>query len=232
MTDEPEETEVPLAAEGEHVAPEYEKPAFHCPWCGVLAAQRWVSLNFQAMGGGFAYGSARFATCTNCRRRTYWIDMSEREAQGNYRMVKPLGVAGARPHIDMPEDIKTDYDEARSILTVSPRGACALLRLATQKLVNDLEPGNGDLNDKTRRLVEKGLPEQAQQALDVLRVTGNNAVHPGEMDLRDDAGTASGLLNVLNFIVQDRIAQPKAIQRMFGALPDAAREAIERRDSP
>jgi hypothetical protein len=225
-----EETPDPLAAEGEHVSPAIDQAAFHCPWCGVLAAQRWTSLQYSDHGAS-EYGDAKFATCTNCGRRTYWLNMSEQERLAQYRMVKPLGVAGPRPHIEMPQDVKADYEEARSILALSPRGACALLRLATQKLVNDLEPGRGNLDEKIGRFVQKGLPVETQQALDVLRVTGNNAVHPGEMDLRDDTETATGLLNVLNFIVQDRIAQPKAIQRMFGALPEAAREAIERRDS-
>lgn len=226
-----EDAPEPLAAEGELVPPAVDKAAFHCPWCGVLAAQQWNDLHFSTSGGARTYGSAKFATCTNCQRRTYWVDMSEREQLARYRMLKPLGHAGPSPHIDMPNDVKTDFEEARGILTLSPRGACALLRLAAQKLVDDLEPGGGDLSQKIGRLVQKGLPVQAQQAIDLLRVIGNNAVHPGEMDLRDDTDTATGLLNVLNFIVQDRIAQPKAIQKMFGSVPQAAREGIENRGS-
>jgi len=39
--------------------------------------------------------------------------------------------------------------------------------------------------------------------MDSLRVIGNNAVHPGEMDLTDDTEAASALFNLLNFVVEE-----------------------------
>ncbi len=112
----------------------------------------------------------------------------------------------------------------------SPRGACALLRLAVQKLCAELgEPGE-NINDDIASLVDKGLSVEVQQALDSLRVIGNSAVHPGEMDLTDDTETASALFELLNFIVEDRIAQPKKRAAIFEQLPPRAREAIQARD--
>jgi uncharacterized protein DUF4145 len=113
---------------------------------------------------------------------------------------------------------------------LSPRGACALLRLAVQKLCRDLGESGEDINTDIRNLVQKGLTVDVQQALDSLRVVGNNAVHPGEMDLRDDTETASALFDLLNFIVEDRIAQPKKRKEIFEKLPARAREAIKARD--
>jgi hypothetical protein len=55
-------------------------------------------------------------------------------------------------------------------------------------------------------------------------------VHPGELDLTDDTETATGLFNLLNFVVQDRIAAPKERQAMFAKLPQRAVAAIKRRD--
>lgn len=130
----------------------------------------------------------------------------------------------------MPDDVKADYDEARSIVTLSPRGACALNRLAVQKLVDGLVPGRGDLNDKIGKLVESGLSETVQQALDALRVIGNNAVHPGELDLQDDTETAVALFDCMNLIVEDRIARPSRINSLYDRLPDRAKAAIQRRD--
>jgi hypothetical protein len=131
----------------------------------------------------------------------------------------------------MPEGPRRDYVEASSILALSPRGSAALLRLAAQKLVNDMVPGNGNLDDKIGTLGTKGLPEEVAQALDVLRVVGNNAVHPGEIVLDDDAETATALFECLNLIVEDRIARPQRIGGLFNILPRGARDAIERRNA-
>jgi hypothetical protein len=146
-------------------------------------------------------------------------------------MLDPVVKGGPRPHPDAPEEILRDYEEARSIVQLSPRGACALLRLAVQELVDDLLSGDDKLNDKIGRLVEEqNLPIQVQQSLDILRVVGNNAVHPGELDLRDDTQTATGHFNLLNFLVEDRIARPKQIEQLYGKLPPGALEQIEKRD--
>lgn len=94
----------------------------------------------------------------------------------------------------------------------------------------DLGEKGDNINDDIKSLVEKGLPAEVQVALDSLRVIGNEAVHPGELDLTDDTETATGLFNLLNFVVKDRIAEPKARQRLFAKLPQKAVAAIKKRD--
>ncbi len=64
-----------------------------------------------------------------------------------------------------------------------------------------------------------------------MRVIGNNAVHPGELDLRDDKETALALFELLNMIVEVMITQPKKVDEIYEKLPEGAKEAIERRDS-
>jgi hypothetical protein len=61
-------------------------------------------------------------------------------------------------------------------------------------------------------------------------VIGNNAVHPGQLDLRDDSATAEKLFGLVNLIAEIMISQPKHVAQMYEALPSGALEAIARRD--
>jgi hypothetical protein len=61
---------------------------------------------------------------------------------------------------------------------------------------------------------------------------GNNAVHPGEIDLTATPATALAIFELINFIVEDRISKPRQVQALFDALPDGALKAIEKRDAP
>lgn len=137
------------------------------------------------------------------------------------------------PNVDMNPDIRADFDEARAIFSGSPRAAAALLRLCVQKLCIQLELKGKRIDDDIASLVSRGLPVAIQQALDVVRVIGNNAVHPGAINLNDDRETASKLFELANLIAENQISQPKAIAKLFDEkLPPGAKEAIARRDAP
>lgn len=131
----------------------------------------------------------------------------------------------------MPEDVLEDYEEARDIVGRSSKGAAALLRLAIQKLCKHLgEPGK-NINDDIAALVKKGLPVMIQQALDSVRVVGNEAVHPGTIDLDDSPEIAQKLFVFINVIVDDRISKPKLIGQYYNTvLPQEKRNAIDLRD--
>jgi hypothetical protein len=126
--------------------------------------------------------------------------------------------------------MQKDFEEARSIANLSPRGAAALLRLVIQKLCKHLGQPGKNLNDDIGALVTLGLPQGAQQALDVVRVTGNNAVHPGELDVNDSPQLVIKLFKLVNLIVEKMIAEPEELKALFEALPERAKKQIEDRD--
>ena len=146
-------------------------------------------------------------------------------------MIIPAEAPVAPPHPDMPKSIIEEYQEARSIFAKSPRAAVALLRLAIQKLMVELGEKGKNINADIKALVSRGLPVQIQQAFDYCRVIGNNAVHPGEINLNDTPEMGQHLFNMLNFIVEDRITRPKHIASLYSQLPEDARNAIEKRDA-
>lgn len=126
--------------------------------------------------------------------------------------------------------MRAEFLQAASIVDVSPKGAAALLRLAVERLMPHLEVEGKDINACIGLLVAKGLDSRIQQALDVLRVIGNQAAHPGQIDLKDDEDTALKLFDLVNLIVQALITTPKQINSMFESLPKNARDGIQKRD--
>ena len=130
-----------------------------------------------------------FSQCIHCKDIAIWI---------YDRLVWPQQSKAPLPNPDLPTDIQADYEEAGAILALSPRGAAALLRLGIQKLCKHLGGKGKNINDDVALLVKNGLPKQVQQALDSIRVIGNDAVHPGQLDLRDDSGTAERLFKLVN----------------------------------
>jgi hypothetical protein len=130
----------------------------------------------------------------------------------------------------MPDVVRADYLEAAAVLGRSPRSAAALLRLALQKLLKELGMPGKSIDADIKELVRQGLPVMVQQALDVCRVIGNEAVHPGELDLNDSPELAASLFGMLNFIVADRIEHPKTIADLYQKIPAQKREWIEQRD--
>ena len=159
--------------------------------------------------------------CYECKKPSIWI----------YDQVVYPAIGVAPPaNDDMPEDIRRDYDEASVILGASPRGAAALIRLAIDKLCGQLGDPKKKINENIADFVKDGLDVRIQRALDVVRVIGNNAVHPGVIDLRDDRATAESLFRLLNVIVDKMISEPKHIDQLYESLPAGALLAIQKRD--
>lgn len=212
-----------------YVAPDRNTKAFICPNCGVYArSYKWgysknrntpnpVGEDSQA----FPRMEVIFGQCEHCNDLCIW----HREA-----LVYPNRGSAPLPPPDMPPAVKEDYEEAAKIATMSPRGAAALLRLAIQKLCIHLGGSGSNLNDDIGMLVSKGLPQTMQKALDSVRVIGNNAVHPGQIDA-NDVGLTDKLFPLVNLIVEYMISMPARVGNLYESLPDGAKSAVEKRDA-
>lgn len=219
-----------------YVAPAFRFSAFTCMFCEVLAPVRWRSLYVRG-DGSYTQSDLEFGYCTHCKKNSLWLDQGEdQDAEGNKvrlgRLVLPSSVSAPLGHQDLPTECRQDFDEAREIASLSPRGAAALLRLALQKLCIHLGGKGKNINDDIGRLVKKGLAPQIQQALDYVRVTGNNAVHPGEISLEENPEHVSIMFDMINLIVEELIHRPRLIAERFQRLPEGSLKAIENRDGP
>ncbi|MHA8054717.1 DUF4145 domain-containing protein [Aquirufa nivalisilvae] len=206
-----------------HISPEFHLQGFNCPHCGAYANQVWNEIYISNGGDEPIFvRDTYFANCAYCKEKSIWL---------NENMIYPLVGTVPIPNQDLPSDIIDDYLEARNILNLSPRGSSALLRLAIEKLCKVLGENGKDINENIANLVKKGLPIKIQQALDYVRVVGNNAVHPGHLDLKDNQEVASNLFKLINIIAEVMISQPKHIDQLYDTLPQSQKEAILRRDS-
>ena len=160
--------------------------------------------------------------CFNCKDISIWI---------YDKLVYPRRGEAPPANPDLPDEIRRDYYEASSILDLSPRGAAALIRLCIQKLCKELGQSGDNINADIKALVAGGLDRRVQKALDAVRVIGNNAVHPGQIDLRDDRAIAESLFRLLNLVAEKMISEPKHVDEVYAALPEEALKAIGNRDA-
>lgn len=163
--------------------PKFSLDAFCCPYCGTHSHQIWFVALAEARGCGNPT-DFHFSRCQRCAEFAVWHIN---------RLIHPRAISADRPHADVPAEIAADFEEARAIAQDSPRGAAALLRLCIQKLCIHLDQPGKNINEDIKVLVGIGLPSKVQKALDTVRVIGNECVHPGSLDIRDDKETVTSL---------------------------------------
>lgn len=158
--------------------------------------------------------SNSFAICQNCQKISIWL---------NGKMIYPKPRLTPPPNEDLPDEIKADYEEASLIVQDSPRGACALLRLALQKLMIHLGEDK-NLDKAIKSLIDKKIiNEDLQKALDAVRVIGNSAVHPNELDIKDNQEIAIALFKIINYIAEKMLTDKKKVNEIYDILPETAK---------
>lgn len=233
-----------MSSKEQYYPAKHGEEKFHCPHCGVYAKQRWSHLS--AIGDKYttkdSYNRVLHASniydrtaiagnlpeewtisiCEHCSGQIVWLGKS---------MVYPKKIQVDTPNSDLSQEIKDDYLEAANVLSDSPRAAAAILRLALQKLCKQLGEQGKNINDDIASLVKKGLNPSIQKSLDALRIAGNDAVHPGEIDLKEDVERVMKLFRLVNFIAEKMITELREIDEFYTELPNAAKDAVQKRDA-
>jgi hypothetical protein len=205
-----------------YIQPQVFANSYTCPHCGAIAKQDWWMKRWYGDNPNQNRDShpLRVGSCHHCQKATLWVED---------KMYYPDTGNAPFPNPEMPESVLKIYMEASAISSKSSRGAAALLRLSIQVLCQELgEPGK-NINVDIGCLVKKGLPLIVQQSLDIVRVTGNNAVHPGQIDT-DNPDTVGQLFDLVNIIIEYMIALPKKVSGIYSSLPSGIVKGIDDRD--
>lgn len=213
-----------LLMSGEYIAPKQGEGKFHCPNCHVLAHQRWgdVQLHIANVRSGTMQPLMTSSDCAHCGVTAVWVGES---------LIYPSALLAPPAHDDLAEPARTTYNEARAALPASARASAALLRLCLEQVVEALGATTGNLNDRIGELVAVGLPPPIQQAMDSLRLIGNDAIHAGQIDASDDPATALRLFGLVNLVVETMVTQPRLIAELYNGLPSTKLDQITQRDS-
>lgn len=204
-----------------YVKPGFRDGSFTCPHCNCFSQQEW---RYISRTNGMEQ-DARWVTswCLRCQNYCLW------QAQ---RLVWPVKSGLPDPVEGCPKQIEELYDEARQVFPYSPRYSAALLRLAIQIICKEKGLPGRDLNADIGSLVGKGLAAEIQQSLDLVRVVGNHAVHPGQIVIEDNKDYIERFFGLVNLIVEVLIVQPARISSMFNALvPQPQKNQIAARDA-
>lgn len=213
-----------------HKLPELDKQAFICPRCGIYATQEWHELGYEEeyYEGGPSGDEEnirvkklevnkdrmllKVSICSSCNKGCLWQDE---------KMIYPDLNTAPLPNSDLPESAMVNYKEAASVFSRSPRAAAAMLRLVVQDICVFMGGKGKDMQKDIDYLIkEKELPKNMVKAMDAVRIVGNEAIHPGEMDLQDDAQTVGVLFGLVNRIAEKLITEPRKDEEFYASLPD------------
>lgn len=225
----------------------FMKSSFSCSRCGVLSNQRWYTVacsdseysleNLEQIlinddtrvilkrSQSLAiYGPALTgliaSKCDHCSELCLWRDE---------KIVYP-SVAAIRPPEDLPEECLADFQEAVAVRNGSPRAGAALLRACLEKLLMKIT-GKSNPSDAIKDVSQSGADETVIKAMEILRITGNKALHgytiAGD---GDNAASFDNLVQLIAIVVEDRLTKPKRVAALYANLPQAEREKADRKN--
>lgn len=197
-----------------------------CPRCGAPNALDWFPLiqNMTAYGHELtfsAYGVDQLDFAKVGKVVEFIDPMVFRSGVcrscGQVVIYKGLDLAypipkGIPPVDCMPDAAKEVFRESQDIIELSPRAACAMLRICVERMVNAAEAKGDNLAQKIESL---NLPPKLTKLAHACRLVGNDAVHNAVIDFSIGSKEAKVVSGVLTRFA-NRIAE-----ELFGLAAEA-----------
>lgn len=201
----------------------FKNDYYLCPCSNVPTKHSWISLH-PVEGEGplvyrqFSYNKYFVSICDQCKNESLW--MVAPNGKG-HRLIYPKELLSPKPHPEMPEAIKSVYQEARLIAEDSPRAAIALLRLCVELQARDIVHGGAENNlyENINRMIDQGCSKRTIKAMTLCRLCGNDRLHQIR-EIQENENTDVYLLfNVVNWITEENYHRSKKIDEEFAKQP-------------
>ena len=217
------------------------KESYQCNHCGYDGKMFFCGRYSKDNAEIDLYDSFDFLICPSCKEpsivRTYFngsnSDFDVNPVDGTpvpyvIYVYPPLLNDIPEPNSDMSENVKDLYIEAKNVFPFSYRGSCALLRLALETLCIEFGMDEAELNIMLDKFITKyKLNDELIKALHTMRVGGNKNIHPSKLPINNDPSFTKKMFELLNYIVDELISNPKLIKESFDSLPEDEKQKIE-----
>jgi hypothetical protein len=125
-------------------------------------------------------------------------------------LLRAYPTAAAKPWEELPDELRADHAEAWSCyLAGQYRAATLVARGVLQRAVRLMTKVRGSLKEELDALSSEGtITKQLRLAADEVRLTGNDAAHPEELQLISESEAADSLAFLDDFL-QTTIVLPQ-----------------------
>ncbi|WP_213810633.1 DUF4145 domain-containing protein [Jeotgalicoccus sp. WY2] len=187
---------------------------FICPFCNASIAETDATKRITPMGfnvdfGGYNPFEVDFiihkVKCPSCSEKTYYLEGNQAPYSdlGNI-FIYPRSRARIFPEY-IPSGLREDYEEAYSILELSPKASATLSRRCLQGMIRDFHGIRGkSLYDEISQL-EEIIPASQYKVLHSLRELGNIGAHfekDVSLIVKIEVDEAEKLIKLIEFLFE------------------------------
>lgn len=216
---------------------------FTCPFCDhVFPVNRYYT--YTDIGASFINSSqahdktyslrVRFYKCPHCGIISSFVDYHGSQLPERTIPIYPISAAKQFPDY-IPEQIRSDYEEACAIATLSPKASATLSRRCLQGMIRDFwdVSGKKNLYQEIDEIKTK-VPPATWKAINSLRQLGNIGAHM-ESDINQivdiDPGEADKIIRLIEYLLKEWYIQKHEADQLLNDITDINDEKQSQKQS-